>query len=147
MLTFHSYYSFRYGTCSPADVLDRAVANDYDVVALTDINSTAGSLNFVRIASKKGVKPVLGIDFRNGAKQCFLALAKNNKGWEEINAYLSHFLHSGKPFPERAPQFKHVFVIYPFAEAVISKTPSGFRLNAHEFIGVAAHDLIRFSRS
>lgn len=153
MLTFHSYYSFRYGTCSPADVLERAVANDYDVVALTDINSTAGSLNFVRLASKRGVKPVLGIDFRNGAKQCFLALAKNNKGWEEINIYLSHFLHSGAPIPERAPHFKHVFVVYPFApvkkdvaddqsEALYPNT-----LLQHEFISVSPRDLLRFARS
>lgn len=147
MLCFHSYYSFRYGTCSLQAIIDLAVANDYNVVALADINSTSGALNFVRMAAKKGIKPVLGIDFRNGVKPCFLALAKNNRGWEEINAYLSHFLHSGKPFPERAPHFKHAFVIYPFAEAISLHTPSNFRLNSHEFIGVAAPDLIRFSRS
>lgn len=167
MLNFHSYYSFRYGTCSPADVLDRAVANDYNVVALTDINSTAGSLNFVRIASKKGIKPVLGIDFRNGAKQCFLALAKNNKGWEEINTYLSYFLHTGEPIPERAPHFKNVFVIYPFIPTQLDDQPdsathsrlatrdsrlSSLQLAANtlqlnEYISVAPRDLIRLSRS
>ncbi len=167
MLSFHSYYAFRYGTCSPADVLDRAVANDYDVVALTDVNSTAGSLNFVRMASKKGVKPILGIDFRNGAQQCFLALAKNNKGWEEINTYLSHFLHTGDPIPERAPHFKHVFVIYPFipnsSDTDISrletrdsrlsdprpktKNQKLKTLSSNEFVSVAPRDLIRFSRS
>ena len=131
MLCYHSYYSFRYGTCSPEDVLDRASANDYDVVALTDINSTAGSLNFVRVASKKGIKPVLGIDFRNGAKPCFLALAKNNKGWEEINIYLSHFLHSGEPIPERAPHFKHVFVIYPFVSIPLDDRLDDPEVSAH----------------
>lgn len=146
MLSFHSYYSFRYGTCSPADVLDRAAANDFNVVALTDINSTAGSLNFVRLASKKGIKPIVGIDFRNGAQRCFLALAKNNKGWTEINTYLSHFLHTGKPIPERAPHFKNVFVIYPFSQTPLEK---GGRpgLKTNEFISVCPRDLIRFSRS
>ena len=148
MLASHSYYSFRYGTLSPEEVLDQVVVNDFDVVALADINSTAASLHFVRLAQKRGIKPVLGIDFRNGAKRMFLALAKNNKGWEEINIYLSHFLHSGEPVPEMAPNFKHVFVMYPFAaDKLDSQLKTITQLKSNEYISVESHDLIRFSRS
>jgi DNA polymerase-3 subunit alpha len=145
MLCIHSYYAFRYGILSPEEVLEQAVANDYDVVALTDINSTSAALHFVRIAQKKGVKPVVGVDFRNGAEPCFVALAKNNEGWLEINAYLSAYLHNGEAIPVEAPPFEHVVVVYPFAS--MASGSGGRKLRANEFIGVAPHELIRFSRS
>ncbi|HKK38867.1 MAG TPA: PHP domain-containing protein, partial [Cryomorphaceae bacterium] len=142
MLPTHTYYSFRFGTLSPEEVLEAAMANDYEVVALADINSTAGSINFVRLAQKKGIKPVLGIDFRNGAQPCFVAYAKNNEGFKEINAYLSQFLHSGEAIPAEAPPFKSAFVIYPFT----SVNPE-VNLRPNEFIGVHPRDLVRLSRS
>ncbi len=144
MFPVHSYYSFKYGTSSPEEVVDLAVANDYDMVLLSDINSTAGTINFVRIAQKRGLKPIVGIDFRNGVAPCFLALAKSPKGYAEINAYLSEFLHSGKSIPERAPEFKDVFVIYPFAQ--VSDRPE-MSLEPYEYVGVHHRDLVRLSRS
>lgn len=144
MFPTHSYYSFKYGTCAPKEVIELALANDYDMVLLSDINSTAGSINFVRLAQKSGVKPVLGIDFRNGAAPCFLAIAKNNKGFAEMNTYLSAFLHSGEEIPQKAPAFKHVFVVYPFDQYL---TEEGLRLGTNEFLGVHPRDLIRLSRS
>jgi len=151
MLCAHSYYSFRYGILSPEQVLEQAMANDYDVVALADINSTSAALHFVRIAQKKGVKPVIGIDFRNGAQPCFMALAKNNEGFREINAYLSQFLHSGEDIPAEAPPFAHVVVIYPFLSFADSASARAggpdHTLRPNEYIGVDPHDLIRLSRS
>jgi DNA polymerase-3 subunit alpha len=147
MLPTHSYYSFKYGTLSPEDVLDTALHNDYEVVTLTDINSTSGAINFVRLAGKKGVKPVLGIDFRNGAAPCFLALAKNNKGFREINAFLSHYLHNDEEIPAQAPPFRHVFIIYPFRLFVDKSGEPRHRLATNEFVGVHPDDLIRLSRS
>jgi error-prone DNA polymerase len=142
MFPTHTYYSFKYGTLSPEEVLEAAMANDYEVVALADINSTAGSINFVRMAYKKGIKPVLGIDFRNGAQPCFVAFAKNNEGFKEINVYLSQFLHSGEPIPAEAPPFENAFVIYPF-----SILDEEVKLRANEFVGVHPRDLVRLSRS
>ena len=147
MLPTHSYYSFKYGTLSPEEVLDTALHNDYEVVVLSDINSTSGAINFVRLAGKKGVKPVLGIDFRNGAAPCFLALAKNNKGFREINAFLSHYLHTDEEIPAQAPPFRHVFIIYPFRLFVDKDGKPRHRLATNEFVGVHPDDLIRLSRS
>ncbi len=147
MLPTHSYYSFKYGTLSPEEVLDTAVRSDYEVAVLSDINSTAGAINFVRLAQKKGVKPVLGIDFRNGATPRFLALAKNNKGFQEINTFLSHHLHNDEEIPDKAPPFKHVFVVYPFRLFVNGDGKPLRRLATNEFVGVHPDDLIRLSRS
>lgn len=144
MLRVHSHYSFRYGVLSPEQVLEQAAANDYDVVALTDINSTSAVLHFVQLAQKRGIKPVLGIDFRNGAEHLYTAYAKNNDGYYEINAWLSRFLHSGEPIPPVAPEFENAFVVYPYAS--FAERP-GQTLRTREYIAVHPRDLLRFSRS
>jgi len=110
-------------------------------LALTDINSTAACLNFVRLAPEFNIKPVLGIDFRNGAKQQFVGLAKDNEGFKELNDYLSKHLHAEEPFPDQAPDFKHAFIIYPFAA-----NPK-WELKSYEFVGVSPGELnrLRFS--
>lgn len=98
-LNAHTYYSFRYGTLSVRELLSEAQAAGVRVLALTDINSTSASLDFVRLAPQYGIRPVLGVDFRNGVQPLFVALAQNNDGYREINAYLSHFYAIKKPFP------------------------------------------------
>lgn len=136
-LNTHTYYSFKYGTIKTKDLLQGLKSAGVDQFVLTDINSTAASLNFVRLAPKYGIKPILGIDFRNGADQLFVALAKNNEGFKELNDYLSIYLHSGEEIPSRAPAFRYAYVIYPFNKY------TGFKLRASEFIGVKPADLPR----
>jgi len=135
----------RFGTFSEEVLLQLAKANNIQKLALTDINNTSASLNFVRLANKYNIKPVVGIDFRNGAKQLYVALAKNNKGFLELNQYLSKYLHSKKPIPEQAPNSKNTAIIYPFEQVlIIEKMVFG----ANEYIGVNIQDLrkIRFSK-
>ena len=40
-----------------------------ETIALTDINNTSACLNFVRKSQEYGIRPIVGIDFRNGADQ------------------------------------------------------------------------------
>lgn len=108
-------------------------------MALTDVNSTAGTLDYIRLAEKYGVKPVVGIDFRNGADQQFVALAKNNRGFMEINKYLSGHLHQHRAIPAEAPPFNDAFVIYPFLNR--PQRP----LMDHEFIGLKHDQLIKLN--
>jgi DNA polymerase-3 subunit alpha len=65
--------------------------NGLKSLVLTDINTTSACLEFIREASKYEIKPVIGVDFRNGIEQQFVAIAKNNLGFEEINKYLTPF--------------------------------------------------------
>lgn len=140
-LNNHSYYSFKYGTVAPRELLEIASAWGIKRFALTDINNTSASLDFVRLSSKFGVEPILGVDFRNGANQCFVALAMNNQGFLEINRYLSGHLHKNIPIPDRAPLFENVQVIYPFSKY------DGFKLRHNESLGVRPVDLnkLKFS--
>lgn len=136
-LNTHTYYSFKYGTISTKALLLEMQKAGVHRFALTDINSTAASLNFARLAPKYSIQPVLGIDFRNGADQLFVGVARNNEGFKELNDFLSICLHSGEALPERAPGFQHSYIIYPFGKY------DGFSLKTHEFIGVKPSDLPR----
>ena len=123
------------------------MASDYGIqsLALTDINNTSASLNFIRLAPKYGIKPIVGIDFRNGAYQQYVGLAKNNQGFLELNRFLSHHLHHKKRLPDHAPHFENAITIYPFEQALlINKTEYA----DHEYIGVSLKDLrkIRYSQ-
>ena len=138
----HTYFSLRYGTISPDELLQLATHYHVQTLALTDINSTSACLDFVRLSIKYQIAPVVGVDFRNGVKQEFVMLAQNNIGFQHINTYLSDFLHQNRTtIPNRAHKLPHTFVIYPF------KTHQHFSLDAHEYLGVRPSDInhLRFS--
>ena len=112
-------------------------------MALTDINTTSACLNFTRLSEKYDIKPVLGVDFRNGAQQQFIMLAKSNSGFQYINHYLSAFLHdTALHIPNRAPQLEETFTIYPYKKDI------DFALQDNEFLGIKPNDLnnLKFSK-
>lgn len=141
-LNTHTYFSLRYGTIKPRDLLNSLQQAGVKRFALTDINSSSACLEVLRLAPRFGTRPTVGIDFRNGAQQLFILLAANNQGLLAINRFVSRFLH--KPELERpleAPELPHTFVIYPF-ESFHAK-----ELKPHEFLGVRDRSLnrLRFS--
>ncbi|MBK5210595.1 MAG: PHP domain-containing protein, partial [Flavobacteriaceae bacterium] len=141
-LNTHSYYSLKYGTIAPEALLKQAFQYHITTMALTDINSTSVSLDFVRLAPKYNIKPVLGVDFRNGAQQQFVMIAKNNKALQQLNRYLSEFLHSNKiEIPKRAKFILDTYVIYPYQNTLMD-------LQENEFMGVKPSDLnqLKFSK-
>lgn len=138
-LNAHSYYSFRYGTFSVEQLLELAQKKGHESIAITDINNTCGALSFVRLATKYGIKPIVGVDFRNGVDQLFVAIAINNAGFFEINQYLSKYLHSKKTIPLKAPRWNNVFVIYPFNKVGNPKT-----LLPNEYIGIPPEVIPKF---
>jgi DNA polymerase-3 subunit alpha len=141
-LNCHTYYSLRYGSIKPEQLLAIASENGLQTLALTDINNTSACLDFVRLSPKYKIKPVLGVDFRNRAKQQFILIAKNNTGFYKINAYLSSFLHHSElEIPEQAPQLEDTFVIYPYVHNKI------YNLKSNEFLGIKPSDLnhLKFS--
>jgi DNA-directed DNA polymerase III PolC len=144
LLNCHSYFSLRYGTIPEEELLKLCVQHNYHTIALTDINNTSGCLNFVRTAAKYDVKPVLGIDFRNGMQQQFIGLAKNNIGFQALNAYLSIHSHDKTNFPNQAPALENVIFVYSFEQLLKIKKES---FASNEYIGITLKDLnrVRFS--
>ncbi|TXD49206.1 DNA polymerase III subunit alpha [Polaribacter sp. IC073] len=143
-LNCHTYYSLRYGTFSEIGLLELAKENNIKSIALTDINNTSACMNFIQQANKYNIRPIIGVDFRNGNQQQFVALAKNNIGFQNINQYLSAFLESKTPIPDIPSYLEEVFIIYPF-EKVLQLNMTSFK--EHEFIGVSIAEInkLRFS--
>lgn len=140
-LNCHTYFSLRYGTFSEEELIKLTLEKGFNSVAITDINNTSASLSFIRQASSYNINPVVGIDFRSGVKQLYVALAKNNQGFEEINSFMSYHNMNKLDLPDKAHEFQNSLVIYPFrrvSEIDITK------LKSYEYIGVSVSDLNKF---
>lgn len=124
---------------SPAELLDEAEKFHVRHLALTDINSTSGCLYYAMEAQKRDLHPVLGVDFRNGSEQQFIALARTNKGFENINRFLSGILHEKARIPDRAPVMEDSFIVYP-----VHNAPRGV-LHENEYVGIPVPDLVHFN--
>jgi DNA polymerase III alpha subunit len=110
----HSHFSMRYGTLSPEKLVETAVAAGVTTLALTDINNTSAALTFVRACEAQGIKPVLGIEFRDAeGRLLYIGLAQNNRGWANLCHFLTEHSLDAKPLPEVAPAMEHIFLLYP----------------------------------
>lgn len=136
----HTYYSLRYGTVSEKELIELALSDHAQEVVLTDVNNTSACLNFVRLAQKAGIRPMLGIDFRDGARQLYLGIAKNNNGFLRLNAFLSEHKHNKTSFPESAPPLEDVIFIYPFEQA---RLMNKLEFGKDEYIGVGRFEINR----
>lgn len=129
MLNTHSKYSLRYGIKSPEEIVDFYKNEDYQTAIVTDINSTTAALSFIRYAQKKNINATVGVDIRNGLEQKYIIIAKNNRGFLEMNNFLSKYLHTKSPFPDKPSYLSNCITIYPFSKKNVS-------LKENERIGV-----------
>ena len=107
---------------SPEVLIKEAKDRNIAAMALTDINTSMGIPDFVKMCRQENIHPIAGIEFRNGDKQLFTGIAKNKEGLRELNEFLSQHNISGTPLPLTAPEFNHVFIIYPFEGRPKKKT-------------------------
>ncbi len=153
-LNCHTGFSFKYGTLPIKTLFEEAKRCSIHKLALTEINNTASYLEMLHVcddnkARENGLTKfdkepyhldlAVGVEFRNGNNFLYTALAKNNRGFEVINRFLSHHNREGKPFPLRAPELEETFVIYAFGMV----EPDQLRKN--EYIGVKKQDLIPYA--
>ncbi len=141
----HSYFSLRYGIHSEETILKIAQSCNAPTVVLTDINNTSACLNFIRLAPKYNIKPLVGVDFRNGVQPLYVAIAQNNVGFFEINQFLTSYTNHNRPFPNNAPNLDQVVFIYPYEQVLLMDKQS---FQSNEYIGVSIRDLkkLRFSK-
>jgi len=139
-LNCHSYYSLRYGTIPVEELVGLAAHHKVEALALTDINATTGVFDFLKACRQANIHAVLGMEFRQGNELRFIALAKNNEGFHEINAFRTKHNIQKEPIPKVAPEFNHAYVIYPFGKA-----PR--QLSENEFVGIAPKDRFRLYAS
>jgi DNA-directed DNA polymerase III PolC len=131
----HSYYSLRYGTQSIDQLLIQAKEYNVSALALTDINTTMGIPDLVKKAKEEKIKPIAGVEIRNGDELLFIGIAKNKEGFRELNEYLTwHNLHK-KTFSLDNIRFKDVFMLYPFGQKKVAD------LSENEFTAIRPHQL------
>lgn len=142
-LNNHTYYSLKYGTLSPEQLVMAAVDQGIKRLVLTDINNTSCSYAFIKACEKHGVIPLLGIEFRKFAREdasalggvkdgplLYIGIAKNAEGWKELTSLLTECSLASENLPEEAPAFKNCYVVY-------RKLPKGINhLRENEYVGV-----------
>ena len=134
-LNCHTYYSLRYGTLSPEQLVQAAKRYGITALALTDVNNTSAAGEFVRRCREAGIKPLLGIDFFKNGQRLYTGIARNAGGFYELNKYLSEHSIDGKPLPEVFdPSFithhSSFIIIYPKLLKPISQ------FKDHEYLGI-----------
>jgi len=140
-LNCKSYFSFHYGTYPTEELVNEGVEKGARTMALTNINSTCDAWDFVQLCRENHIKPVLGVEIRNGHRLLYILLARNNPGFRWINEFLSAHLVEKKDFPEKeeqAPFFADAadgYVIYPLG----GKAPE--KLLGNEYIGVLPREV------
>ena len=145
MLNNHTYYSLHYGSLSIKELLEEASKNSFrdefgwGSCVLTDINNTSATLNFIQLAAAYKIRPIIGIDFRNGINQQFIGIAQNNNGFLQLNYFLTTYLQQGKEIPKRAPNIEDCFIIYPIEKY------TGFPLKPWEYVGVKHNQIFHKS--
>ena len=139
-LNCHSYHSLRYGTIPLKELVENAVLHGLKAMALTDINTVTGIYDFIRACESKGIKPLVGMEFRCHHQFRYIGLAKNAEGLGEMNRFLTDHNFSGESLPLLAPKFESVYVIYTLENA-----PETLREN--EFIGVRPDEVLKLLTS
>lgn len=134
-LNSHSFHSLRYGTIPLHELVQQAVENQVTAMALTDINTVTGIYEFIKKCKDKGIKPLVGIEFRQDNKLHYIGLAKNKEGLGEMNRFLTSHNFDGTPLPLSAPAFEHVTIIYP-----VENVPDV--LKESEYVGMRPEQLL-----
>ena len=131
----HSYYSLKYGTLSIDQLLNQAKEYNVTSLALTDINTTMGIPDFVKKAKDEKIKPIAGVEIRNGDDLLFIGIAKNRDGFRELNEYLTWHNLNKNTFTLDNICFKDVFLFYPFGQKKVAE------LLNNEYTAIRPHQL------
>jgi len=112
-------------------------------MALTDINNSTGIMDFIAECWQNGIKPIAGMEFRDTSNRLlYIAIAHNNKGFQEINEFITRHNLENIPLPCRPPSFSNSFVIFPFDQSSFT-----YKLRDNEFFGIKPADINRLSVS
>ncbi|WP_398456061.1 DNA polymerase III subunit alpha [Sphingobacterium thalpophilum] len=132
-LNCHSFHSLRYGTLSIDELVAQASALGIKELVLTDINTVTGIYEFKKKCEEKNIRPIVGVEVRNGSELLYIAIAKEFSGLQEVNTILSSYNCNSIELP-RQPEFQNNFTIYP-----LLNIPEELREN--EYIGIRENEL------
>jgi len=115
-------------------LVKEAVRLGHDTIVLTDINNSTAVPEFAGECARNYIRPVAGIEFRNGNEFQYIGIARNNRGLKELNEFLSEINFKGDSIPFPAPRFTEAYIIYS-----MEKRPSR-KLFDNERTGIRPRD-------
>lgn len=86
----HSHFSLMGGLNSPEELCGACLNFGADAIALTDTNGFYGVPEFLEVATRMNLRPVIGTEIR-GESYSFIALSKNKKGYQRLANFLTKF--------------------------------------------------------
>ena len=140
-LNVRSFYSLLFGTHSIEQLVQEAAIKGVTSLALTDINNVTGTFEFIKACKQAGIKPIAGTEFRNGNRWLYTAIAKNSKGFKEINDFQTLYNLSHSEYPSSPQPMENAFIVYPLG----NKAPED--LGENEYIGIRISDLNKIIRT
>jgi DNA polymerase-3 subunit alpha len=153
-LNCHTGFSFKYGTLPVKALFEEAKRCGVHKLILTEINNTASYMEMLRMRDKNlprenGLTKFdqtpyqldigVGVEFRREHELLYIAIARNNAGFEIISRFLSYHNRENQQFPQGGPASEDVFLVYPFEKIEPEQ------LKPNEFIGVKKGQLHLFS--
>jgi len=130
-LNCHSYHSLRYGTIPVDELVQLAATCGVSSLALTDIHTVTGIYDFIKACEAAHIKPLVGMEFREGNRLRYIALARNRAGLGELCRLRTTHNLDGTPLPAQPPASDDVLYIYPLPHC-----PD--KLHPNEYVGLRA---------
>ncbi|MDH6603904.1 DNA polymerase-3 subunit alpha [Bacilli bacterium PM5-9] len=96
-LNVKSHYSLLSSTLKIDDIIQNALNNKYEYVALVDYSYFCGALEFIIKAKENNLFPIIGLEFDvsiDDSKQRIIGYAKNTKGFKNLEKISSLILLS-----------------------------------------------------
>ena len=97
---------------SVEQLVKKAAETGIESMALTDINNSTAIPEFAGECTKNNIRPVAGIEFRKDNELLYTGIARNNRGMQELNEFLSKHNFEKTPLPFPAPPFSEAYIIY-----------------------------------
>ena len=85
-LRVHGHHSLLTGVDAPRVLLERARALGLPALCLCDVDTLAGTVDFLRAAEEGGVRPIVGAELSDpsGAPGRLVALVRDERGWQSL---------------------------------------------------------------
>src|SRR5688572_5668221 len=85
-LRVHGHHSLLTGVDAPSVLLARAAELGLPALALADVDTLGGTVEFLRAASRAGVRPIVAAELSDpsGAAGRLVALVEDERGWRNL---------------------------------------------------------------
>src|SRR5213594_725585 len=98
----HSNHSFLDGASEVDELVDAAVAQGMDALALTDTNGLYGAVRFANAAQERGVRPIFGAELQLQDAGHVVLIARDRQGWTSLCRTISAAQLAGEKTKPRA---------------------------------------------